>query len=542
MQGPRRLRQLLAKKHPLLVAGAHDGLSSILVRRAGFDAVWSSGFGISVSQGVPDANILTMTESLRAAGQMVQSSGLPVIADCDNGFGNAINTIHALRAFEREGVAGICIEDNDFPKRCSFYVGVKRQLASAEEHVRKIQACVDTRRDDDLVVIARTEALVCGLGMQEALRRTRLYADAGADLVLVHSKSTEPDEVLEFARNWDRETPLVCVPTTYSATPAQVLAEAGYRVVIYANQGLRAAIHATREAFRRILEAQRADAADDMLVGLKEVEDLIGVSTMMEHEQSYLPRDDSGPRAVILAAGESPELAELTAERPKAMLDIKGKPLLARQVEALEAVGIRNASVVVGWGKESVDLPALRRYEIEQSQGEVASLMSAEPELVGPVLVLYGDILFDTDLVARLLEAEGDVVLVVDRADSNRKDRDLVLTEPYGEQRGRQLRGRRTRAVHRIGAGVERANGEWIGLLLLREAGASELRRVLGEAAARGEGEPFYEAASLGEAALPDLLQAMIDAGVDVRCIDTYQGWMEINSFEDYRRAWAQVS
>jgi phosphoenolpyruvate phosphomutase len=542
MQGPRRLRQLLAQRNPLLVAGAHDGLSSILVRRAGFDAVWSSGFEISVSQGVPDANILTMTENLRAAAQMVQSSGLPVIADCDNGFGNAINTIHAVRAFEREGVAAICIEDNDFPKRCSFYVGVKRQLASAEEHVRKIQACLDTRSDDDLVVIARTEALVCGLGMEEALRRTRLYADAGADLILVHSKSPEPDEVLAFADQWDRETPLVCVPTTYSNAPASVLAEAGYRVVIFANQGLRSAIRATQEAFRRILEEQRAGAADEMMVGLKEVEDLIGVSTLMEHEQSYLPRDDSGLRAVVLAAGASPELGELTAEIPKAMLDIRGKPLLSRQVEALRTVGARDVSVVVGWCKERVDLPGLRRYEIDRSQGEVASLMRAEPELVGPVLVLYGDILFDTDLAARLLEAQGDVVLVVDRADSTRKARDLVHTEPPGEERGRRLRGHRTHSVYRIGAGLERANGEWIGLMLLREAGAAALRRVYQEAAALGAERPFYEAASLDEAALPDLLQAMIDAGVDVRCIDTYQGWLEINSFEDYRRAWAQVS
>lgn len=542
MQGPRRLRQLLAQCNPLLVAGAHDGLSSILVRRAGFDAVWSSGFEISVSQGVPDANILTMTESLRAAAQIVQSSGLPVIADCDNGFGNAINTIHAVRAFEREGVAGICIEDNDFPKRCSFYVGVKRRLASAEEHVRKIQACLDTRNDDDLVVIARTEALVCGLGMEEALRRTRLYADAGADLILVHSKSREPDEVLAFAGQWDRETPLVCVPTTYCHTPAGVLAEAGYRVVIFANQGLRAAIRATQEAFRRILEAQCAGAADDTMVGLKEVEDLIGVSTLMENEQSYLPHDDSGLRAVILAAGASPELGELTAEIPKAMLDIRGKPLLSRQVETLEAVGVRDVSVVVGWCKERVDLPGLRRYEIERSQGEVASLMRAEPELVGPVLVLYGDILFDTDLVARLLEAPGDVVLVVDRADSNRKARDLVHTEPPGDERGRHLRGRRTHSVYRVGASLERANGEWIGLMLLREAGVAALRRIHTEAAALGAERTFYEAASLDEAALPDLLQAMIDAGVDVRCIDTYQGWLEINSFEDYRRAWAQVT
>jgi phosphoenolpyruvate phosphomutase len=283
------LRNLLSSGATVRVAGAHDGLSAILAREAGFDAIWASGFEISAAHGVPDANIITMSENVRAAELMVERADIPVIADCDTGYGNAINVIHTVRAYERAGVSAICIEDNVFPKRCSFYVGVKRDLVDPEEHAGKIRACLDTRKSDDFLIIARTEALIAGWGMDEALKRGRIYADSGADMVLVHSKSKEPEEVLEFARQWDRTTPLVCVPTTYSETPYTVLAEAGYRVVIFANHGLRAAIKAMRAALGRIHAEGRAGAADEMIVSLPEVYELIGVPEMKQQESLYMP-------------------------------------------------------------------------------------------------------------------------------------------------------------------------------------------------------------------------------------------------------------
>jgi phosphoenolpyruvate phosphomutase len=274
-------------------AGAHDGLSAILAQEAGFDAIWASGFEISAAHGVPDANIVTMSENLKAASLMVESAGIPVIADCDTGYGNAINVIHTVRSYERAGVAAICIEDNVFPKRCSFYTGVRRDLVDPEEHAGKVRACLDTRNSDDFLIIARTEALIAGWGMDEALKRGRLYADAGADMVLVHSKSKDPKEVVDFAAQWDRKTPLVCVPTTYATTPYEVLAGAGYRVIIFANHGLRAAIKAMREALGRIYREGHASAADELIVSLPEVYELIGVPEMKRSESLYMPPGSS---------------------------------------------------------------------------------------------------------------------------------------------------------------------------------------------------------------------------------------------------------
>src|SRR3989475_4391058 len=172
MEQPASLRRMLGSPAPIVIAGAHGGLSARLVEEAGFDGVWASGFEISASHGVPDASLLTMTETLEAARVMNDAVSLPVVADCDTGFGNSINTIRTVRAFEAAGIAGLCIEDNIYPKRCSFYPGVKRLLADTDEQALKISAACDAG-SRDVVIIARTEALIAGWGLEEALRRGR---------------------------------------------------------------------------------------------------------------------------------------------------------------------------------------------------------------------------------------------------------------------------------------------------------------------------------------------------------------------------------
>jgi phosphoenolpyruvate phosphomutase len=534
------LRERLGRPEPVLIAGAHTGLSAKLVEEAGFDGVWASGFEISASHGVPDANILTMREALDAAEQMARVIDIPIVADCDNGYGNAINVIHTVREYERAGIAAICIEDNIFPKRCSFYAGVRRELAEPEEHAGKIKACLDTRTDDDFLIIARTEALIAGWGMEEALLRGRMYADAGADMVLIHSKSPSPAEVLEFASHWDRETPLVCVPTIYKETTAQTLGEAGFKLIIYANHGLRSSIKAMREAFRRIMDEKRASAADELVVPLTDVYGLIGVDDMKREEKCYLPAGGAQVGAIVLAAGASPELGDLTADRPKAMLDIKGKTILARQVEALNAAAIKDVAAVIGWKHEAVDLPNLKTYVVEETSGELDSLMAAADGIEGRTVVLYGDLLFDRSLLERLLQADGDVVLVVDRAETpERAHRDLVETSTPPETSGRFLPG--SDVVKRIGVDLDGANGEWIGMLMLSPEGAKRFREHY-ETLAKSHGDrPLHQAKTLHEAALTDFLQSLIDAGLEVRTVDTYKGWMEVDTFEDYRRAWGQI-
>lgn len=271
----------------MVLAGAHNALSARLVEEAGFDAVWASGFEISASFGVPDGNVLTLSENLAVARSMAAAVEIPVIADCDSGYGNVINVQRTVREYEAAGVAGICLEDNPFPKRCSFYPDPRRKLASLEEHANRLRAAVEARRSDDFVLIGRTEALIVGAGGEEALRRARAYDDAGADLCLVHSKSESPEEVLAVAAAWDRETPLVCVPTTYKETTVAELSDGGYQVVIFANHGLRAGIRAMRETLATLRREGFAASVDARIASLTEVFELVGVAEMVAEERRF---------------------------------------------------------------------------------------------------------------------------------------------------------------------------------------------------------------------------------------------------------------
>lgn len=287
------LAQLLKERDQILAIGAHDGLSGRLGERAGFDAVWASGFEISASRGVPDANLLDMSAQLAASSQIVDAVSIPVIADCDNGYGNAVNAAFTARRFARAGVAGICIEDNVFPKRCSFYDGTHRELVSAREHALKVKACKDGT-DGELFVIARTEALIAGHDLDDALTRADAYAEAGADAVLIHSKEKSADQVAQFAKRWTRPTPLVAVPTTYDTVSAAELRELGYRVVIFANQGLRASIRAIERAFARLRATTQASVLRDEIVSLQAVFDLVGLKELEESERKYLSHTGTG--------------------------------------------------------------------------------------------------------------------------------------------------------------------------------------------------------------------------------------------------------
>src|SRR5919109_966654 len=234
MHNASKLRAALKRPGALKVVGAHDALSARLIEQAGFDGVWASGFAISASlKCIPDASFITSSEQLEIERNIAEAVNIPVIADCDTGYGNALNVMRTVTERERAGVAAICIEDNVYPKRCSFYAGVRRELIPIEEHCGKIKAAKSAQTVRDFVIIARTEALIAGWGREEALKRAHAYADAGADAVLIHSKSPTFDELRAVAKAWSGRVPLVVVPTIFDGVTAAELEEAGFKIVIY---------------------------------------------------------------------------------------------------------------------------------------------------------------------------------------------------------------------------------------------------------------------------------------------------------------------
>jgi len=547
-----KLRALMTRPGIIRTVGAHDALSAKMIEQAGFDAIWASGFGISASlKCIPDGSFLTMTEQLDATRNMVEAAHIPVIADCDTGFGNALNVMRMVQDYEKAGIAGICIEDNVFPKRCSFYAGARRDLISADEHAGKVRAAKSAQSSPDFVVIARTEALIAGWGRDEALTRAEAYADAGADAVLIHSKSPTFDELRAVSQQWSGRVPLVVVPTIFGAVTAEELERHNFKIVIFANQVIRTAIKAMRDTLNVLHKEGRAEAVGDRMVALQEVYDLVGVTQMEDDERRFLPVGAEKITAIIPAAGFEKHLLPLIQDKPKCLLDIKGKTILERQVATLNEVNIKQIALIRGYQKDKITLPNLRYYDNDQYEdtGELASIFCAEPELTGRCLLLYADIIFETGILHKLLKSPADITIVVDQAWADQRavprphvQPDLVVMDAPSPTSYRFVPPDGPSRLVKIGQNLDskQAHGEFIGLAMFSEKGAALLKSVYHDWASR-PAALFHEAPSLQKASLTDMLQELVARGHDVACLTIYKGWMEVDTFEDYQQAWADV-
>ncbi len=552
-----QLRALLQREGPVLVVGAHDAISAKLIERAGFDAVWVSSFGVSAAQKcLPDANVLTMTESLDVAKNVNAAIEIPVIADCDNGYGNAINLIRTVTEYEQSGIASVSVEDSEFPKRCSLYPGASHALVSVEEMVGRIRAAKAVQQTPDFLFIARVEALIAGLGQEEALKRARAYAQAGADAILIHSKSSASDEIKMFAKNWDQSQPLVVVPTMFPTATSDELHAAGFKIVIFANHPLRASIKAMREQLATLQTHRSAASVKHQITTLEEVYELVGVDELREQERRFIPTAPAteAASAVILAAGFEPQLMPLIGDRPKAMLDIRGRSILERQIELLHSCGIQSISVVRGYKKERITLPGLRYFDNDRyaEQYILRSLFTAEEALQERVLVLYGDTLFDRNILTRLLASRADMNVVMDRAwtDLARQqtepiplETELIMTKEPPIVGRRFLPLDEPGTVIRIGQQIDplEACGEFTGMMLFSPRGIERFRSAYHQWDSTPTNGNGHTIPDLDRASPADLLQTLIDQGQHVASVDIYKGWLEIDTFDDYRKAWAQV-
>ena len=279
MQNADILHELIESKPILKVMGAFDSMSAKLVEINGFDAIWAGSFAISATHALPDASILTMTEFLNVSSNIVQSCKIPVIADCDTGYGGPSNVSHTVKKFELAGVAAICIEDKTFPKQNSLLKNGKQELISEKEFVAKILAAKEAKSNKNFMIIARTEALIAELGINEALQRATAYQNAGADAILIHSKKETPDEIFEFSESWKGKIPLVVVPTTYPTVGIDELIKNKFKMTIYANQTLRVAYSAMNNMLREIKDCKRIS---DIKQEMSSMEDIFELQKMYE--------------------------------------------------------------------------------------------------------------------------------------------------------------------------------------------------------------------------------------------------------------------
>lgn len=289
-----RLRRGLAASKPVVTVGAHDALSAKLIERHGFDAVWVSGLGVStMAHALPDLNLITMTEALDAARRIDAATDLPVVADCDNGYGGFSNVIRTVVEYERAGIAAVSIEDNVFPKRNSLYQGdARRELIPVEEQARRLAAAKQAQDTAEFVVIARVESLIAGHGVVDACERADAYVAAGADAILIHSKDRTLSEISAFLESWRglHRTPLVAVPTLYPTFSADDLRAKGFNMVIFANQPMRAAVTAMEDVLMTLAERGTAASVDDRIAPVDHIFDLVETRQTIEAEDQLVAR------------------------------------------------------------------------------------------------------------------------------------------------------------------------------------------------------------------------------------------------------------
>jgi phosphonopyruvate hydrolase len=283
------LKEAFSQGRLMTAMAAHNPLSARLAQDAGFGAIWGSGFELSASYAVPDANILSMGTHLEMMRAIASTVDIPLIADIDTGFGNAVNVSYVIPLYEAAGASAIVMEDKTFPKDTSLRADGRQELVRIEEFQGKIEAACAARRDPDFLIIARVEALIAGLGQEEALKRGLAYEQAGADAILIHSKQATPDQILSFVQAWTGKVPLVLVPTAYPQLTEADIAQLGkVGVVIYGNHAIRAAVGAMQAVFAQIRQDGGIQNVDAGLPSVKTIIGLQGDAHMRQIEARFL--------------------------------------------------------------------------------------------------------------------------------------------------------------------------------------------------------------------------------------------------------------
>lgn len=290
----RRLRELLARDQTLMAAGAFSPMAAKLVEQAGFEAVYVPGGGVALDRlGVADLGLITLTEMVEAATAIAQAVSVPVIADADTGFGNQLNVQRTVREYERAGVAAIHLEDQMFPKRCGHMAG--KSLVPLEEAVQKIRAAVDARSDPDFMVIARCDALSVA-GMDEVVRRSEAYLEAGADMLFVES----PGSLEELAGIPRRlRGPHLFNMSASGKTPflsADEVGRLGYKLMILPNYTALAAIKAMTEVLAEIRRSGSVAGVLGRCASFSEFTGLGGLAQFQQVEREFATPPQTSPQ------------------------------------------------------------------------------------------------------------------------------------------------------------------------------------------------------------------------------------------------------
>jgi 2-methylisocitrate lyase-like PEP mutase family enzyme len=288
----RQLRALLAGPDPVELPGPYDASSAQLLAKIGFEALWAGGYMGGVSRlGVADVNLMTMTEQVDFARSLVDATGLPVVADADNGYGEALQVARAVQLFERAGVAALVIEDQASPKHCAFYSRLPLNLVSKQEIVAKIKTAVDARTDETMMIWARTDALPAHDSVEEALERAHACVEAGADAVFTPSASL--DRLAQIAAGWGRPQPLCMSSFNFPEMTREQVKEIGYSLRLHPLPAILAALRAVEVIFEELYKTGSFGQTTKSSMPTAEFEELIGAPVAERMDEAYRAMTDA---------------------------------------------------------------------------------------------------------------------------------------------------------------------------------------------------------------------------------------------------------
>ena len=552
-----KLKILLEKGQTIRVLEAHNGLSGIianniqvkgdvegkpLVRE--FDALWESSLTDSASKGHPDIEVITFDSRLHTINEILSVTNKPMIVDGDTG-GDVNAFEYTVSKLERVGVSAIIIEDKIFPKRNSLEAGAQQNLEDPEVFAQKIRRGKQIQNTSEFMIIARLESLIAGKPMEDAVRRAKIYLQAGVDGIMIHSKSKSADEILEFAKRYkliskelNLNKILVCVPTTYNQITENELSNAGFQIIIYANHLLRSAYKAMTETAKTILRDQRSLEADPLCSTVREIFKTVGFLDVKEKDQEN--EQTKNVPVIIPAAGEDSVLREILNGKPKAMLEICGKTLLEHQIHALNNNNLKDITVIAGYGREQMRANGINILENPDfKNGSVLnSLFIGKEKMINGFIMLYADILMKDEIIKNLMNRREDIILVADNSTQYHATQegnilDFIIGKHQNKRVRREIRFASENVVAKIGNKInpETASHEFIGLAKFSKTGAEQLIETYNDVLNNYQGQ-FQESEDISQLNLTDLIQEMIDRGFTVNYMEIHKGWLEIHNTE----------
>lgn len=477
------LKNILKSKKTFYFMEAHNGISAKLVEQNNFDGIWASGLTISASMGLRDVNEMSWSQVCDILNYITLSSDLPVILDADTGYGSFNNTIHLARHLERVGVQGMCIEDKIFPKKNSFYLGDKQPLEDIETFSGKIKSVKDSF--PNIQVIARIESLIAGWGIEEAFKRADAYRNAGADAILIHSKKKDISEIDEFINSWDKNFPIVLVPTTYYKTKPEYFERKKISVVIWANHLLRSSITSMKKTLNTIKREKSLKKIENNIFPVKEIFKITNMDELSKNEKKYLPQTKN-INAIILAATQGTEFGALTKKTPKSLLKINNKSLLDYQIDTLNKSGVKNISIVSGFKYKLYKFHNTKIFINKdwKKTSNLQSLWEAKDELKNTI-ISFGDIIFSEKAIQALNfnNNEGkDICILCDKSWVNHTSyRKHYIAVKCNISKKRNLLTGNFPTVIRLEDNLDKetSDGEFIGMLKLSEKGSAIFKKHL---------------------------------------------------------------